>query len=107
MGSMLFTIMAALANIEHDVKRERTLDSISKRRDAGTDLGGRLQRDPASQIRSALRLVKSGGLQLKSSATSDGSRDVLKKISSTIRMAARDPAYSCMTFAPADTSYRL
>ena len=31
MGSMLFTIMAALAQMEHEIKRERVTDSIAKR----------------------------------------------------------------------------
>ncbi|MDH6238488.1 DNA invertase Pin-like site-specific DNA recombinase [Cryobacterium sp. CG_9.6] len=35
MGSMLFTIMAALGQMEHEIKRERVVDSINKRRDAG------------------------------------------------------------------------
>ncbi len=60
MGSMLFTIMAALAQMEHDIKRERIIDSISKRRDAGKDLGGRPRRVTNSQIRSAVRLVEGG-----------------------------------------------
>lgn len=60
MGSMLFTIMAALAQMEHDIKRERIIDSVSKRRDAGKNLGGRPQRVTDSQIRSAIRLVDSG-----------------------------------------------
>ncbi|MCZ2405040.1 recombinase family protein [Paenarthrobacter sp. Z7-10] len=60
MGSMLFTIMAALAQMEHEIKRERVTDSISKRREAGTDLGGRPRRITDSQIHSALRLVKGG-----------------------------------------------
>jgi len=34
MGSMLFTIMAALARMEHDIKRERIVDSIGKRRES-------------------------------------------------------------------------
>jgi len=59
-GSMLFTIMAALAQMEHDIKRERIVDSISKRRDAGKDLGGRPRRVTDSQIRSAVRLVEGG-----------------------------------------------
>lgn len=54
MGSMLFTVMAALAQVEHRIKRERIVDSISKRRIAGKDLGGRRQRVTDSQIRSAL-----------------------------------------------------
>ncbi|WP_426624287.1 recombinase family protein [Leifsonia sp. McL0607] len=60
MGSMLFTIMAALAQMEHEIKRERVLDSISKRRDAGGNLGGRPQRVTDSQIRRALHLVNGG-----------------------------------------------
>ena len=60
MGSMLFTIMAALAQMEHEIKRERVTDSISKRREAGKDLGGRPRRITDSQIRSALRLVEGG-----------------------------------------------
>jgi DNA invertase Pin-like site-specific DNA recombinase len=41
MGSMLFTITAALAQMEHGIKRERVTDSISKRRETGKDLRGR------------------------------------------------------------------
>ena len=57
---MLFTIMAALAQMEHEIKRERITESISKRREAGKDLGGRPRRVTDSQIRSAVRLVKGG-----------------------------------------------
>ena len=60
MGSMLFTIMAALAQMEHEIKSERITDSISKRRAAGKNLGGRPQRITDSQIRSALSLVEGG-----------------------------------------------
>ncbi|MET4589658.1 recombinase family protein [Arthrobacter sp. 754] len=60
MGSMLFTIMATLAQMEHKIKRERVNDSIIKRREAGKDLGGRPRRVTESQIRSAVRLVKGG-----------------------------------------------
>ncbi|WP_298037270.1 recombinase family protein [uncultured Microbacterium sp.] len=59
-GSMLFTIMAALAQMEHEIKRERVLDVVSKRREAGLPLGGRPRRVTDSQIRSALHLVKNG-----------------------------------------------
>lgn len=60
MGAMLFTIMAALAQMEHEIKRERVIDSINKRRAAGHDLGGRPQRITDSQIRSAIQLVDAG-----------------------------------------------
>ena len=59
-GSMLFTIMAALAQMEHEIKRERITDCISKRRAAGKDLGGRPRRITDSQVRSAVRLVEGG-----------------------------------------------
>lgn len=39
MGSKLFTIMAALVQIECEIKRERVTVSIGKRRDAGKNLG--------------------------------------------------------------------
>jgi DNA invertase Pin-like site-specific DNA recombinase len=35
MGSMVFTVMAALAQMELEIKRERVNDSNTKRRDAG------------------------------------------------------------------------
>ncbi|TFC39608.1 hypothetical protein E3O18_01790 [Cryobacterium sp. TMT2-42-4] len=60
MGSMLFTIMAALGQMEHEIKRERVIDSITKRRTAGKDLGGRLRLITDSQIRNARRLIDGG-----------------------------------------------
>lgn len=60
LGSMVFTIMAALAQMERDVQRERILDSIAKRRAAGGDLGGRRDTFTDSQIRSARKLIESG-----------------------------------------------
>nr|WP_104193219.1 recombinase family protein [Cryobacterium sp. Y82] len=60
MGSMLFTIMAALGQMEHDIKRERVVDSINKRREAGKDLGGRPRLITDSQIRNARRLIDGG-----------------------------------------------
>lgn len=60
MGSMVFTVMAALAQMELEIKRERVTDSIAKRRAAGGDLGGRRQQFTDSQIRSARRLIQAG-----------------------------------------------
>lgn len=60
MGSMLFTIMAALGQMEHEIKRERVLDSIAKRRNAGKNLGGRPRVITDSQIRNARSLIDSG-----------------------------------------------
>jgi DNA invertase Pin-like site-specific DNA recombinase len=60
MGSMVFTVMAALAQMELEFKRERITDSVAKRRSAGKDLGGRRPTFTDSQIRNALRLIDSG-----------------------------------------------
>lgn len=60
MGSMVFTVMAALAQMELDIKRERVADSIAKRRAVGEDLGGRRQQFTDSQIRSAQQLIALG-----------------------------------------------
>jgi len=60
MGSMVFTVMAALAQMELAIKRERITDSVTKRRAAGKDLGGRRQAFTASQIANAARLIEAG-----------------------------------------------
>ncbi|MBG6226799.1 DNA invertase Pin-like site-specific DNA recombinase [Arthrobacter sp. CAN_A2] len=60
MGSMVFTVMAALAQMELDIKRERVNDSNTKRRDAGMDLGGRRPIFSDSQIANARRLIEQG-----------------------------------------------
>lgn len=60
MGAMVFTVMAALGQMELEVKRERITDSVSKRRAAGKNLGGRKAQFTDSQIRSAARLIQTG-----------------------------------------------
>lgn len=60
MGSMVFTVMAALAEMELEIKRERVTGSVAKRRAVGGDLGGRRQQFTDSQIRSARRLIEAG-----------------------------------------------
>jgi DNA invertase Pin-like site-specific DNA recombinase len=60
MGGMVFTVMAALGQMELEIKRERITDSVSKRRAAGKDLGGRKAQFTDSQIRNAARLIESG-----------------------------------------------
>lgn len=59
-GSMVFTVMAALAQMELEIKRERITDSVSKRRAAGKDLGGRREQFTNSQIDNARRLIDAG-----------------------------------------------
>jgi DNA invertase Pin-like site-specific DNA recombinase len=51
MGSMVFTVMAALAQTELEIKRERVTDSVAKRRAAGKDLGGRPSPNSGSAMR--------------------------------------------------------
>jgi len=60
MGSMTFTVMAVLAQMELDIKRERITDSVSKRRAAGKDLGGRRAQFTDSQVMNARRLIDGG-----------------------------------------------
>ena len=60
MGAMVFTVMAALAQMELEIKGERIRDSVSKRRVAGKDLGGRRREFTDSQILSAVRLIEAG-----------------------------------------------
>lgn len=43
--------------MELEIKRERIADSVSKRRAAGKDLGGRKQQFTTSQIQNARRLL--------------------------------------------------
>jgi DNA invertase Pin-like site-specific DNA recombinase len=57
---MVFTVMAALSQMELEIKRERISDSVSKRRAAGKDLGGRRQTFADSQVKSAARLIDAG-----------------------------------------------
>ena len=60
MGSMLFKIMAALGQMEYEIKGERVVDPITERREVGKDLGGPPQLFTDSQIRNARRLVEGG-----------------------------------------------
>lgn len=60
MGSMVFTVMAALAQMELEIKRERINDSVAKRKAAGKDLGGRRPTITESQVQSAKRLIDAG-----------------------------------------------
>ncbi|HCN40519.1 recombinase family protein [Rothia sp. (in: high G+C Gram-positive bacteria)] len=60
MGAMVFTVMAALAQMELEIKRERITDSVTKRRTTGGDLGGRRPTFTDSQIRTAAKLIQAG-----------------------------------------------
>ena len=60
MGAMVFTVMAALAQMELEIKRERISDSVTKRRTTGGDLGGRRPTFTESQIRTATKPILTG-----------------------------------------------
>lgn len=55
MGLILFTTLAALGRIKHEIKRECGIDSINTRREPDNNLGGRPRNITDSQIRSARR----------------------------------------------------
>ncbi|WP_328588695.1 helix-turn-helix domain-containing protein [Arthrobacter cheniae] len=57
---MVFTVMAALTQMELEIKRERVNDSNTKPRDADMDLGGRRPISAESQIANARRLIEQG-----------------------------------------------
>jgi len=61
MSSMVFTVMAALAQMELGIKPEWITDSVANRRGAGKDLGGRRRTFADSQMRNAVRLIEAGG----------------------------------------------
>ncbi|RII88815.1 recombinase family protein [Clavibacter michiganensis subsp. insidiosus] len=57
MGAMVVTMMAALAQAEREIKSERVVDSVAKRRATGGDLGGRRQKFTDGQIKNAAQLI--------------------------------------------------
>ncbi|GER23986.1 hypothetical protein NCCP1664_24810 [Zafaria cholistanensis] len=59
-GSMVFTVMAASAQMELEIKRQSVTDSVTKRRASGGDLGGRRPAFTNSQIHDARRLIDAG-----------------------------------------------
>jgi DNA invertase Pin-like site-specific DNA recombinase len=71
MGSMLFTIVAALGQMEHEIKRERVTDSIAKRREAGKDLGGRPAGSLTARFEALSAWSKAASPQLRSHVISD------------------------------------
>lgn len=60
MGRMVFTVMAALAEMEWEVKSERNRDSVTKRRAKGADLGGRHKQWTDKEVRRARDRVADG-----------------------------------------------
>lgn len=87
MGGMVFTVMAAIAQMELEIKRERGIDSVSKRRAAGKDLGGRRASFTESQIRNAQRLIESGQEATQVAKDLGMSRGTLYRRLSTLKQA--------------------
>lgn len=59
-GRLVFTVLAALAEMELEIKRERIRDSVTKRRAAGADLGGRPAKFSDSTLALARKLMGEG-----------------------------------------------
>ena len=66
MGSMVFTVMAALVQMELEITGERVTDSVAKRRGAGKGPVGRGPTITASQIRNEVRLIEARSQQPRS-----------------------------------------
>ncbi|QHC68908.1 hypothetical protein GSU68_19510 (plasmid) [Rathayibacter sp. VKM Ac-2759] len=54
--------MTVLAQVKHEIERERMADSTSERRAAGKNFGGRPRTVMVSRIACALRLIEAGEL---------------------------------------------
>lgn len=59
-GRLLFTVMAGIAEMELEIKRERIRDSVAKRRAAGANLGGRPAKFSDSTMSLARKLLGEG-----------------------------------------------
>lgn len=59
-GRLLFTVMAGIAEMELEIKRERIRDSVAKRRAAGENLGGRPAKFTESTLGIARKLLGEG-----------------------------------------------
>jgi DNA invertase Pin-like site-specific DNA recombinase len=59
-GSIVPTVMAALAPMERQIERETTTGSVAERGAAGKGLGGRRPTCSDARIRNALRLIGAG-----------------------------------------------
>jgi len=59
-GNIVLTILAAVANMEFTIARERIQDSVFTRRPSSTRRVGRRKTFTEQQIRDALRLIESG-----------------------------------------------
>lgn len=60
MGNLMFTVMAALAQMELEIKAERNRDSVAKRRAKGGDLGGRRVKLTDDQVHGAAADIANG-----------------------------------------------
>lgn len=60
MGNLMFTVMAALAQMELEIKSERNRDSVAKRRANNQDLGGRRMQYSPDAIHGAIADIANG-----------------------------------------------
>lgn len=59
-GRLMFTVMAALAEMEYNIKAERNRDSVAKRRAKGLSLGGRPRAIGDDAFYGIMRDIESG-----------------------------------------------
>lgn len=92
MGSMVFTVMTALAEMELAIKKERITDSVAKRRAAGADLGGRRPTITESQVEAARDLIDAGNTPSRVAKDLGMSRASLHRRLSDLARATPDAA---------------
>ena len=90
MGSMVFTVIAALAQMELEIKRECITDSVTKRRTTGGDLGGRRPTFTESQIRTAFKLIQAG----------EPATQVAKDMGSPVRRSTEESKTRILLYSP-------
>lgn len=71
MCHLMFTVMAALAQMELEIKAERNRDSVAKRRAKGGDLGGRRVKLTDDQVHGAVADI-ANGMSAAAAATTRG-----------------------------------
>lgn len=88
-GAMLFQVMAAIAEMEHAIKKERIRDSNEKHSKHGGDLGGRHEQYDADAIHGIQRDIELGHLTVSEAVAKRGmSRQTYYRRSKALQDAA-------------------
>lgn len=89
MGNLMFTVMAALAQMELEVKAERNRDSVAKRRAKGGDLGGRRVKLTDDQVHGAVADIANGMSAAAAAAVRGVSYQTLWRRAKSLRVELR------------------